>query len=156
MLLSQQQKDICGSERLVAPLGTDFCQLPYHLSLDQHSRLYPTMIHLRIFWTPTIFFRSVYIIHLLSPMCNLTACGVMSHPFSSTLRLGKRSGGSQACPGWTSAYHSVPGGKPHLWSVQPQGEFCFRHPQGPGGREWWSKEHHLACGNLLSVPASTT
>lgn len=55
MLLSQQQKDIRGSEKLVAPPDMGFCSLLYHLSLDQHSRLYPTMIHLRIFWTPTFF-----------------------------------------------------------------------------------------------------
>lgn len=87
MLLSQQQKEICGSDKLVAPLGMGSYSLPHHLNLDQHSRLYPTATYLRIFWTPTIFFRPVYIIYLLSPICNLTACGFISYHFSSPLQL---------------------------------------------------------------------
>lgn len=85
MLLSQQQKEICGSDKLVAQLGMGSCSLSHHLSLDHHSKLYPIMTYLRIFWYPTIFFRPVYIIHLLSPICNLTAPGFTYHPFFSPL-----------------------------------------------------------------------
>lgn len=60
MLLSQQQKEICGSDKLLAPLGTGSCSFPHRLNVDQHSQLYPTGTYSRVFWNPTIEGRPLY------------------------------------------------------------------------------------------------
>lgn len=122
MLLSQQQKEICGSDKLVAPLGMGPCSLPHRLGLGQHSKSYPTLPYWRIFWNPTIFFRPVYTIHLRSPLCNLTAQDSRT-TLSLLLVRWPREMGNWSMSGLdldALPYHTVPAGSPACggWSCR--------------------------------------
>lgn len=55
MLLSQQQKDICGSDRPAAPLGMASCPCPLRPNLDPHPQPDPAVTSSRIFRNPTRF-----------------------------------------------------------------------------------------------------
>lgn len=55
MLLSQQQKEIYGSDRLVAPLGMGSCSCPLRLNLDPHPQPDPAVTYSRIFCNLTHF-----------------------------------------------------------------------------------------------------
>lgn len=127
MLLSQQQKEICGSDKLVAPLGMGSCALPPALNLDQHSQPYPDHdIHETFLESHHVFQASLHCssVHLVS---NFTAHGFTHHPFSSTLKWPRAVGklGMSRLDLNASGYPKVPGGKPRLWSVELQGGFCF-------------------------------
>lgn len=68
MLLSQQQKAICGSDRLAAPLGMGSCSCPHCLNPDPRPQPDPTVTYSRIFYNPTIL--GGIFAHLLSPIYN--------------------------------------------------------------------------------------
>ncbi|KAK2505954.1 hypothetical protein MC885_001649 [Smutsia gigantea] len=92
MLLSQQQKEICASDKLGVSLGTGSHSLPCRLNPRWLPHPYPTMTPLRMFWNPAISFRPLHPVHLLGPVSNLSAHGFTCHPFPSALTLAKRSG----------------------------------------------------------------
>lgn len=92
MLLSQQQQEICASDKLGAPLGMGSHSLPCRLNPHWLPHPYPTMTPLRISWNPAVPFRPLHPVHLLSPVSHLSAHGFTCHPFPSALKLAKRSG----------------------------------------------------------------
>jgi hypothetical protein len=55
MLLSQQQQDFCGSDKLVAPLGMDSCMSPSLSVQINVSSLIWARTYWRIFWNRNIF-----------------------------------------------------------------------------------------------------
>ena len=152
VLLSQQQKDICGSDKLVAPLG----MAPVHF-----PTAFPTMsdcdMLANCLESDHLSPQHLDAVYPLSPLSVLTACGFTHHAFSFPLKLAKRSGEiwcARARPGCLGISQGTGGrGSPTC------GLCCWKvgFVSVPRGHwRWWAaveEASDLQRGNLVSVPA---
>ena len=155
VLLSQQQKDICGSDKMVAPLGMAPVHFPTSFPTISDCDRLENCLESNHFFP-----QHLDTVYPLSPLSGLTDYGFTHHAFSSPLKLAKRSGEigrARARPGCLSISQGAWGrggaGGAHLWTVLLEGGFCFsaqRHWR------WWAaveEASDLQRGDLVSVPA---